>query len=117
MHHEPVGSPRTSNAGTPQAGDWQYVQIFGSGASSFAHCTFEYASDNLRPNDSDPSTSGCTVRHCSTGIHCYNASPTIGRCEITACNMGIRIFGNTSTPVVHHNKPRRRSGRPVEHLG
>jgi len=92
----------TSDAATPAPSDWHFVQPFGSDASSFTYCTFEYAADGLRANGSSPTVDHCTFRHCAYGVHCYNGSPVVTHSEITDCNIGIRIYGSSSIPSFNH---------------
>lgn len=96
----------TSNAGTPQPGDWGWVEVGGSNQSSFEYCRVEYGYQGLRVNDTSPAPwiYHCTVRSCSgSGIFCAGASPTVERCDIYACRDGVTISGNASNPGITNN--------------
>ncbi len=96
----------TSNAGTPQPGDWGWIEVSGTNQSSFEYCTVEYGYQGLRVNDSSPAPwiYHCTIRSCSgSGIFCAGASPTVERCDIYACHDGVTISGNASNPGITNN--------------
>lgn len=92
----------TSNAGTPQPGDWRCVEVNGPNPSSFTYCTFEFGEYGLRPNYGDPTVTHCTIRSCSSsGLFCAASSPVVTYCDIYANRDGIGISGNESNPVVN----------------
>jgi hypothetical protein len=84
----------TSNAVTPAADDWTWVQVWGSNTSTFTYCIFEYAEHGLRPNNAAPIVTHCVMRHCLTGIYCAGGSPTVTHCNIHSNHTGVAVSSN-----------------------
>ena len=92
----------TSNSGSPELGDWQYVQVFGDAASAFSYCLFEYGGNGLRANTAAPVVTHCEFRECARGVFCYFGSPLVQHCDLVENWTGVYITGNTCRPVVHN---------------
>lgn len=93
----------TSNAGTPAADDWIWIDVVDSPASYFSYCDIEYCRKGFNLDGSDPTITNCTIRHTSwEGVTLRNSSPTIQDCEIHDTATAISVAGNfgPAQPVI-----------------
>ncbi|PDV99606.1 right-handed parallel beta-helix repeat-containing protein [Candidatus Chloroploca asiatica] len=84
----------TSAVTSPQAGDWQYLYLYPTGAARLQHCIVEFAGGltAIEIQSSDVSVRDCTIRDTSGyGIHLNGAglTPTLERVTIERSSTAI----------------------------
>lgn len=92
----------TSAQASPAPTDWKNVFVFGSPASSFRYCDFEYGTRGLYLNNSSPAIDRCRFSRCQTGIFCHSSSPLITGTEIVDCSsVGVFCLYSASVPTLN----------------
>jgi parallel beta-helix repeat protein len=99
----------TSNADTPQPGDWNSIN-FNSNASDdsiIEHAIIEYGGVGgiIDINSSNPTIRNCIIRNGSDdGIYIYDSTSEVSCCDITNNDIGIHVVGNIlNNPMIINN--------------
>ena len=99
----------TSNADSPQPGDWNSIDfnLNASDDSIVEHAILEYGGSSgiIHIDRSNPTIKNCVIRNSSgNGIYIYNSTSEVSCCNITNNDKGIYVVGNSlNNPTIIHN--------------
>jgi parallel beta-helix repeat protein len=97
----------TSNAASPQPGDWSHILFWASASddSIIEHAVLEYGGSHgmIDIDSSNPTIRNCIIRYGSLGIYSYHSTSEISGCRFEE-NEGYGINIIQSSPVLDANE-------------
>ena len=97
----------TSNAASPQPGDWSHIYFNNTAAddSIIENAVIEYAKDSIYLTSANPAIRNCIIRkNSNAGIYMMGtSSPEVSFCDITENIYGIYSAISSGTPKFIHN--------------
>jgi len=91
----------TSNAGTPEKGDWTWIRFSATAQGSISYCQINYANTGIRIRNSSPLIKVNSFSYNNYGISSTNSSSVIENNVFVDNDFGISV--NTSSSTIKNN--------------